>query len=180
MEWKVLNKGQYDAKNMDCWYGSLFAEELSEDDIVVIIVQDNKEILNIEGTVNLADLSEEFMKIPSLSRYIVDDIAHCNYIVNQRLAERIYKDIYTTGLLEQPKNSGKPERIQDYYINLGIRKYFVDYFEQYELYKNESDVKVGSIVMNCNPFTRGHRYLIEQALMKVDKLYVFVVEEDKS
>ena len=34
--------------------------------------------------------------------------------------------------------------------------------------------------MNCNPFTKGHRYLIEQALRRVDKLYVFVVEEDKS
>lgn len=179
LEWKVLNKGQY-GRVMECWHGSLFAEELSEDDIVVIIVRDNKEILNIEGTVNLADLSEEFMKIPSLSRYIIDEIAHCNYIVNQRLAERIYKDIYATGLLEQPKSSGKPERIQDYYINLGIRKYFVDYFEQYELYMDKSDVKVGSIVMNCNPFTKGHRYLIEQALMKVDKLYVFIVEEDKS
>lgn len=34
--------------------------------------------------------------------------------------------------------------------------------------------------MNCNPFTLGHRYLIEYALNKVEKLYVFVVEEDKS
>ncbi|MDR1713506.1 MAG: adenylyltransferase/cytidyltransferase family protein [Coriobacteriales bacterium] len=38
----------------------------------------------------------------------------------------------------------------------------------------------GSIVMNCNPFTNGHRYLIEYASSKVDHLYVFVVEEDKS
>ncbi len=40
--------------------------------------------------------------------------------------------------------------------------------------------KVGSIVMNCNPFTLGHRYLIEKAKKKCDILYVFVVEEDKS
>ena len=39
---------------------------------------------------------------------------------------------------------------------------------------------IGSIVMNCNPFTKGHRYLVEQALSKCDKLIVFVVEEDKS
>ncbi|MDR0378975.1 MAG: adenylyltransferase/cytidyltransferase family protein [Candidatus Accumulibacter sp.] len=39
---------------------------------------------------------------------------------------------------------------------------------------------VGSIVMNCNPFTLGHRYLIEQASAKVDLLVVFVVQEDKS
>ncbi len=39
---------------------------------------------------------------------------------------------------------------------------------------------VGSIVMNCNPFSLGHRYLIEYASQNCDKLYIFVVEEDKS
>ena len=34
--------------------------------------------------------------------------------------------------------------------------------------------------MNCNPFTYGHKYLIEQALKKVDYLYIFVVEENRS
>ena len=38
----------------------------------------------------------------------------------------------------------------------------------------------GAIVMNCNPFTFGHRYLIETAASQVDRLYIFVVEEDKS
>jgi len=41
-------------------------------------------------------------------------------------------------------------------------------------------LKIGSIVMNCNPFTKGHRYLIEYAGRHVDYLYIFVVEEDKS
>ena len=39
---------------------------------------------------------------------------------------------------------------------------------------------VGAIVMNANPFTLGHRYLIETASSKCDNLYVFVVSEDKS
>ena len=34
--------------------------------------------------------------------------------------------------------------------------------------------------MNCNPFTLGHRYLIEYAIGKVDYLYLFIVEENKS
>jgi [citrate (pro-3S)-lyase] ligase len=38
----------------------------------------------------------------------------------------------------------------------------------------------GSIVMNCNPFTLGHRYLIEYAATNVEHLYIFVVEENKS
>ena len=40
--------------------------------------------------------------------------------------------------------------------------------------------KTGAIVMNCNPFTLGHQYLIEKALSFVDVLYLFIVEEDKS
>lgn len=39
---------------------------------------------------------------------------------------------------------------------------------------------VGAAVMNCNPFTRGHRYLIETAAAECDRLYVFVLSEDKS
>lgn len=44
----------------------------------------------------------------------------------------------------------------------------------------EQTVNNGAIVMNCNPFTKGHRYLIETAAKQVDRLYIFVVEEDKS
>ena len=43
-----------------------------------------------------------------------------------------------------------------------------------------SEGKVGAAVMNCNPFTLGHRYLIETAAKVCDKLYVFVLSEDKS
>ena len=38
----------------------------------------------------------------------------------------------------------------------------------------------GCIIMNCNPFTLGHRYLIEQAAKQVERLYVMVVKEDCS
>ena len=38
----------------------------------------------------------------------------------------------------------------------------------------------GAVVINCNPFTLGHRYLIEHASSHVPWLYVLVVEEDRS
>lgn len=38
----------------------------------------------------------------------------------------------------------------------------------------------GVVVMNCNPFTLGHRYLIEQAAKQVERLFVMVVREDSS
>jgi len=39
---------------------------------------------------------------------------------------------------------------------------------------------VGAAVMNCNPFTLGHRYLIETAAKDCDWLYTFVLSEDRS
>ena len=37
-----------------------------------------------------------------------------------------------------------------------------------------------SVVVNCNPFTKGHRYLIERAAEASSWLYVIVVREDRS
>ncbi len=42
------------------------------------------------------------------------------------------------------------------------------------------DGENGVIVMNANPFTLGHRCLIETALQSVDNLYVIVVKENRS
>lgn len=38
---------------------------------------------------------------------------------------------------------------------------------------------IGSAVMNCNPFTLGHQYLIEEAASECDWLYVFIVSEEQ-
>jgi [citrate (pro-3S)-lyase] ligase len=38
----------------------------------------------------------------------------------------------------------------------------------------------GAVVMNCNPFTLGHRYLVETAARQVDHLYLFLVREERS
>lgn len=177
-EWKVLNRGAYAPEYC---YGHMFLQELAEDDIVIIICEEkwvpdqytNKVVLQ-------GDLTVDFLKIPSLSNHLVDTPSHCNYIVNRQLADRIYKDIRQTGLLDTPKEAGEPERLQDYYINWDVRTYFASYFKQYGLHREPDNVRTGAVVMNCNPFTKGHRYLVEQALGMVDKLYLFVVEEDKS
>lgn len=58
-----------------------------------------------------------------------------------------------------------------------ILQYVAHIKEQFPL---RDGMKCGAIVMNCNPFTLGHRYLIETASKQVDRLYIFVVEEDKS
>lgn len=39
---------------------------------------------------------------------------------------------------------------------------------------------IGSIVMNCNPFTNGHKYLIETASKECDWVHLFILMEEKS
>ena len=40
--------------------------------------------------------------------------------------------------------------------------------------------RIGGLVLNANPFTLGHRYLVERAAAECDWLHVFVVREDAS
>lgn len=39
---------------------------------------------------------------------------------------------------------------------------------------------IGAVVLNANPFTLGHAYLLEQAAAQCHSLYAFVVQEDRS
>lgn len=47
-------------------------------------------------------------------------------------------------------------------------------------YLRQAGETIGSIVMNANPFTLGHRYLIKQALERCDWLHLFAVKQDAS
>lgn len=49
-----------------------------------------------------------------------------------------------------------------------------------ELASFRAEGKNAAIVMNANPFTLGHRYLVETAAAACDRLHVFVVESEKS
>jgi [citrate (pro-3S)-lyase] ligase len=59
-----------------------------------------------------------------------------------------------------------------YDINSHIGKLIKNY--------NIDNSKKAAIVMNCNPFTLGHKYLIEKAASENEKVIVFMVEEDRS
>lgn len=54
-----------------------------------------------------------------------------------------------------------------------------DYCYELSQYKKEGEA-IGSIVMNANPFTNGHRYLVEHAASQCDWVHLFVVKEDRS
>lgn len=58
-----------------------------------------------------------------------------------------------------------------------IKSTLKNIIKKYDIYVNK---KRAAIVMNCNPFTKGHRYLIEKAARESEEVLVFIVEEDKS
>lgn len=56
---------------------------------------------------------------------------------------------------------------------------FNDYLNNLRKQKKKGD-KIAALVMNCNPFTLGHQYLIEKASAENDILHLFIVSEDSS
>jgi len=46
--------------------------------------------------------------------------------------------------------------------------------------KRKAGHKIGSMVINANPFTKGHQFLVEKASKECDWVHVFVVKEDRS
>lgn len=56
-----------------------------------------------------------------------------------------------------------------------------DYTAELEKYKKSDKYKnIASLVVNCNPITNGHLFLIEKAATENDWVYLFVVQEDLS
>ena len=103
--------------------------------------------------------------------WFTDQMPHANHRAIKIWGQSIYKVIekYLGETPTDKKFIPRKNYIKNYYLDT--------YFSDFD-FSNKS--RIGSIVMNCNPFTKGHRYLIEQARKSVDVLIIFVVEEDKS
>ena len=56
---------------------------------------------------------------------------------------------------------------------------FQDYLNELSKSKHDGE-KIGALVLNANPFTLGHLYLVETAAAENDWLHVFIVSEDAS
>ena len=108
-----------------------------------------------------------------------------NFVSKRRFCENCNNLVYDKEL----DNLAGQKAIEIYNKNYGIPKEnsyghtnFIDNkdLESYKENLREKRLKIGAIVMNCNPFTLGHKTLIEYAAARVHKLFVIVVSEDKS
>lgn len=174
IHWNVLNRGV--CVQTDC-INRAFMESFSKDDIVIIIME--KEWLPANYYVeNGIDFTDVFMD-DNVCRNIVDAYFHCNGEMNRKIAEKIFEVLNGKGIFHCRQTRDAAVPIQDYYISWDMNHYFRKYFIEHKLFADDKKT-TGAIVMNCNPFTLGHRYIIERALEYADQLYVFVVEEDRS
>jgi hypothetical protein len=114
------------------------------------------------------------------------DYCHFGSNGNIWIAEELFRFLHS---IVEKRDDEKDEMVKSQELNEFIgfvcsvsEKNDIDAFvsAMVKCYKNESKIAAGSIVMNCNPFTKGHLHLIEQALLQCDFLYIFVVEEDRS
>lgn len=106
------------------------------------------------------------------------DRRHINYLGNNRVAREIinimdnYDDV---GIVKCNGEDIIKREDNEKLMEEGLGNYLENIIKLKVNFSN-----IGAIVMNCNPFTYGHKYLIEYALNQVEHLFIFVVEEDKS
>lgn len=107
-----------------------------------------------------------------------------NRLIANKLFEKLQQLDFFTNQNANTQNNiifTQQKENMDYNLDINSRKKLLEYKRILtEFYNSMFGITIGSIVMNCNPFTLGHRYLIEQAAANCDHLIIFVVQEDKS
>lgn len=137
-------------------------------------------MIDTRRTMGIPEKSAEkiFEQYRMPSKWVTNMYLHCNWKANEIIAEDLLKELrpFLTN-----SNSADGAEIQinvnDIMRDYIQHKYIDTYFTNFNA---ENYGKIGAVVINCNPFTKGHRYLVEQAAQMVELLIVFVIEEDIS
>lgn len=134
------------------------------------------------------ETSSAFNRPHNYGEWFNDSTLHTNYRGNKVLANCIYNSLVVNKWIKNDKTVSLKKETPEITNELmtgskiyGDNPELIKFIKSLKPYKEKNKNAIcGCIVMNCNPFTLGHRYLIEYAASKVDRLYIFVVEENKS
>ena len=148
---------------------------LTENDIVILIDMWNP--LYKEGPTK--DILIDDILAQRKCDWFYDIPIHTNYIGNKEISKAICKE-YLADLIQNPNPNPKCLQAGQLTLNKESEKIINQYIERIRVANTKEGMRIGSIVMNCNPMTNGHLYLIDTARQMVDLLYIFIVEEDKS
>lgn len=174
--WRVVNYGTWGG-DIDWTYKRLYQIHFKPGDMVLVSYAGYMPLgLDWEKR----DVSEFLKQVDVPQEFYFNGIVHCNKLGYQKVADGIFEMFLD--YFEQDSVSGEA-----FYLDTSYHQNKI-YEEQVNAYvENIKDQlpeltgrNIGAIVMNCNPFTLGHQYLIEYASKQVDVLIIFVVEENKS
>lgn len=108
--------------------------------------------------------------VNALQQYLFNEKIFHSFVFTKAKYSRSFQHLGFTELARSEQaaflESGTPN-VQDYLASL-------------PQVPDQKDKKVAAIVMNANPFTLGHRHLVEVASAENDLVYVFVVATDLS
>lgn len=106
------------------------------------------------------------------------------HIVNQLFDRGIYESFVFTEPQNLPIFKGlnyhEVHTVEEVSLLEGGMANVRKYTERMLMNSRLSAEKKAALVMNCNPFTLGHRYLIEKAAKENEEVVVFIVEENRS
>lgn len=172
---QVINRGLFNVTN---FFSRMMTDQLSEKDIAVIYVEKRWLTEEIIGKcAYVGNLTDAFLRVEELENNILDSPDHCNYRVNECLAEQIYHDFEAHNLFDETGLSGELEQIQDYYIGSEMMSEVLRYMERNDLLGEDTAGEKGAMALLADPFAKKHRRAVEAALQKVDKLYLFISED---
>lgn len=158
------------------------SQQYKENDILLFLANDGA--IYKEEKIEVQNLFHAYKRIPDLKHQVDDSLLHTNCVANRYIADEILSFIQPIISAEKTKvlNDNRVCFGRQHKITLQqtIDKELEQYIQSLTQFKVSGKRKIGAIVMNCNPFTLGHRYLIEEAKKVVDYLYIFVLQEDKS
>lgn len=181
-KWKVVNMATWGG-NFDQEYRHLYDITFKEGDIVLVSYA---EYMAIGKNWEDRDVSKGLADCKDIDKKYFNSIVHCNAEGYACVAESVYcllekqleDNANAEGNVFKLQEIGLKEEKSDF--QKGLFEYYNSVLEQCPWRDKITQSKIGAIVMNCNPFTLGHRYLIETAASQVDYLIIFVVEENKS
>ena len=178
--YNVINYGNPGESNLSS-LNRIMDTPMNTDDIVVLFARNLFAALPVFSTQQTHSLKEVFeLQNYRYSKAFFDLTPHLNPQGNAIMAEYLFQLLQKDMQQDVNHNTSPVPPLadnlkSDFIPDSGLQ----DYLTTLHKHKTKYDL-IGAIVMNCNPFTCGHRYLIEHALKQVDFLYIFVIEEDSS
>ena len=172
----MLNDAGYSCKVVNCGCFETPYQEMIRitstpmrpGDIVVLHVDNHP----YENTVSI-DLMDVLDENDVPNDWVLDLPMHVNYRVNELYAAELFKRMVADGALAAPVANDAPTMLAR---DLAVQRLYLD--RVFNDFTPKPGERVGTVGMHGNPFTWGHRYLIETASKQVDRLFCLLIADD--